>query len=122
MTLEFDAYGRTRLERLADGHGLSIAALVGHAAVYSLRRNGELGAARRVPRLRTAMRGSGTLSLSLELRPGDWRALEDEAEHQGETMERLIEHAAVHMLADADAGRFELGGAGDRPGAALEQG
>jgi hypothetical protein len=122
MTLEFDEYGRTRLERLADGHGLSIAALVGHAAVYSLRSSDQRGASRRVPRLRTAIRGSGTLSLSLELRPDDWLALEAEAEHQGETMERLIEHAAVHMLADADAGRLELGGAGDRSGAALEQG
>jgi hypothetical protein len=50
----------------------------------------------------------------------DWRALEVEAEQQGETVERLIEHAAVHMLADVDAGEFELG-RGDGAGAALDE-
>jgi hypothetical protein len=125
MTLEFDEFGRTRLNALADDHGLTVSALVEHAARYSLDRNVDRGASRRVPALRRLLHrggvGRGPLRVALDLPRAEWRAIEAEAERQGESVERLIEHAAVHMLADLEAGRLELRGAGDGAGPALEQ-
>jgi hypothetical protein len=122
MTLEFDEFGRTRLQELAMQHGLSMAALVGGAARHSLQRNDSRGATRRVPRLRSLVRSTGAMTVTLELGREDWLELDKEAQRQGESLERLIEHAAVHLVADLEAGKLELGRAGDGPGLALEQG
>ncbi len=116
------------LQRDAAGEadvGLTVSALVAHAARYSLRCNDGRGASRRVPALRRALQDGGVqrgpLRVVLSLPRRDWRELEKDAEGQGETVERVIEHAAVHMIADLEAGKLELGGAGDGAGAALEQ-
>jgi hypothetical protein len=44
----------------------------------------------------------------LELREGDWSALEVEPVHQNVPLERLLEHAALLFLAEIDAGRMAI--------------
>jgi hypothetical protein len=111
ITLEFDDFGSEQLAAMSRRYGLTLEQLLTCAARYTLLDSGRRGASRRAPRFRRLRAVDGncsTLSLTVDVTPDDWNALAAEAEHQGERVERLMEHAVVHMLADLQAGRLHL--------------
>jgi hypothetical protein len=61
----------------------------------------------RVPRLPPPATRQPALELTLDLDADSWNELEAEAERQGVSLERLLEHAIVYFLSDLDAGRVE---------------
>ena len=102
ITLHIEAFGHDALRRTRnDG---SRAPVVRTAVLYYLS-DGELRRAGwPVPRfLRTATRTGPELEVHLD--DETVGALEQEAERQGVSTERLTEHALMYFLADLDSGR-----------------
>jgi hypothetical protein len=106
MTLELDEFGRTTLETEARRHALSPEQLVGHAARYYLADRDSGRPAYRVPRFpRQRPADEGLLPVEINLESGTWRELDAESQRQGVSVERLLEHAALYLIADLDSGR-----------------
>jgi predicted DNA-binding ribbon-helix-helix protein len=109
IELHFDDFGRSQLRAVAERHGLTNEELLARAARECLSRRASHGFSRWVPRFRRVFRVGGGrfrprgLSVSLELQDEEWRDLEAEAERQGVTVERLVEHAAVQLLSDLES-------------------
>jgi hypothetical protein len=115
IELHLDDFGRSQLRAAAERHGLSNEELLARAARDCLSRRASHGLSRWVPRFRRAFRVGGGrfrpmgVSVSLELQDEEWRDLEAEADRQGVTVERLVEHAAVHLLSDLEDGSSSSG-------------
>jgi hypothetical protein len=106
MTLELDEFGRSTLEAEARKHALSPEQLVGHAARYYLADRESGRPAHRVPRFpRQRPPDETRLPVELDLESGTWRELDAESKRQGVPVERLLEHAALYLIADLDSGR-----------------
>jgi hypothetical protein len=99
VRVEFDDFGRSMLEVAARRTGQSIEDLLCEAAHRSV-----AGNSRPVPRLRELVPAgsSGEVATTLELPPAEWQALEAEAARQNVPVEQLLEHAALHLVADLD--------------------
>jgi hypothetical protein len=99
VRFEFDEFGRSMLEVASRRTGLPVGDLLCQAARRCVR-----DAGRAVPRLRrlTPLRPENEVSATLELGAGEWEAIEEEADRQRVSVERLLEHATIDMLADLD--------------------
>jgi hypothetical protein len=99
VKVEFDDFGRSMLEVAARRTGQSVGDLLCQAAQRSM-----AGNSRSVPRLRQLVPAgsSGEIVATLELPPAEWQALEAEAARQNVPVEQLLEHAALHLVADLD--------------------
>jgi hypothetical protein len=104
MTLALGGFGRMAIEGQASRYGLRPEELVSRAARYYLADLGLKRPARRTPRFRREA-GEPELELELDLDADEWTALRQEAKRQGVPLERLLEHAALYLLADLDSGR-----------------
>jgi hypothetical protein len=106
MTLALGGFGRQAIEEQASRYGLPPEELVSRAAQYYLADRGLKRAARRTPRFR---REAGTpdnnLELELDLDREAWTALRQESKRQGVSLEQVLEHAAMYLLADLESGR-----------------
>jgi hypothetical protein len=101
----FDEFGWSVLEKRAREEKLELDRLLTLACRYYV---SELAAGRtatRAPRFAEKAVDRETRSIVLELDARTLRRLEQEAEHQGLGLGRLIEHAAILFIADLDAGR-----------------
>ena len=106
MTLELDEFGRSTLEAEARKHALSPEQLVGHAARYYLADRDSGRPAHKVPRFpRNRPADEGLMAVELDLESGTWQQLDAESKRQGVPVERLLEHAALYLIADLDSGR-----------------
>jgi hypothetical protein len=105
MTLALGGFGRQAIEEQASRYGLPPEKLVSRAAQYYLADRGLKRAARRTPRFRREAGAPGELELELDLDAEAWTALRQEATRQGVPLERVLEHAALYLLADLDSGR-----------------
>ena len=105
LTLSLEEFGASTLEAEAKRYSVSTAGLAGHAVRYYLSDRDSGRMALRVPRLSPDPARKPALELRLDLDPDSWRELEEEAERQQVSVERLLEHAIVYFLADLDAGR-----------------
>jgi hypothetical protein len=106
MTLELDEFGRSTLEAEARKHALSPEQLVGHAARYYLADRESGRPAYRVPRFPRQRPPQETpMAVELDLESGTWHELDEESQRQGVPVERLLEHAALYLIADLDSGR-----------------
>jgi hypothetical protein len=104
VRLGFDEFGWESLESEAARNGEPLDQLLARAAAYL---DAELRSTRPavlVPKFKPGGHGSER-ELELELTQGCWERLENEAERQEVSLERLLEHAALFHLADADSGR-----------------
>ena len=109
ISLKLDEFGRASLVAQARSLGLPPAGAVRQAALYFLAERGSDRAARRVPRFARQMpSGAEGMEFALALDEADWLALEDEAEEQHVTLERLLVHALLMLLADLDSGRVAV--------------
>jgi hypothetical protein len=105
LTLGLDQFGSAALAGTAERLHLSPEELWARAAHYYLEDicGGRL--AHRFPRFRREQEADRTFSLALDLDEGDWRRLERESERQGVSVQELLEHAALYLLAELDSGR-----------------
>jgi hypothetical protein len=103
LTLELGALGREALEEQAGAHGLSVAALLRHSALYYLSERDAGRLAWRVPQFARSAAGSdreGRLEVALELDDDVWRSLEAESERQRVPLDQLLVHAAFFLIND----------------------
>lgn len=105
MTLGLGGFGRATLEEQAQRYALTTEELVSRAAEYYLADRGEQRAAWRVPRFRREAGAPGDVELELDLDPEVWEELRQESERQGVPVERVVEHAALYLVADLESGR-----------------
>jgi hypothetical protein len=104
LTLALDDFGQATLQVEAARLSLSTAELVGQATLYYLEDRPSGRPALRVPRF-SRDPAEKTIDLELELDHHTWEELELESMRQGVTVERLVEHAALYLMADLDSGR-----------------
>jgi hypothetical protein len=111
LTLDLDDFGRTSLKELADAVAVAPDVILRQAARHFLdeRQAGRLSA--KVPRF-SRHRGPGSqnqgLRLEIELEESEWGAMEVEAVAQRISLERLLEHAVLLLLADVHSGRLAV--------------
>ena len=108
LELALTDFSRSSLEQAARRQGVSVSTLVARAALYYLVERESDRVAARVPRLSReppAERRDGLLRVTIELRTAAWRDLDRASESEGVSVERLLEHAALLLLADLESGR-----------------
>jgi predicted DNA-binding ribbon-helix-helix protein len=108
LELALTDFSRSSLEQVARRQGVSVSTLVARAALYYLVESESDRVAARVPRLSrepSAEIRDGLLRVTIELRAAAWRDLERASESEGLSVERLLEHAALLLLADLESGR-----------------
>lgn len=104
MVLALGGFGREAIEEHARRYTLSLEALLGRAAEYYLADRHSQRMTRRLPRFRREPDAAGA-PVEIDLEPEVWEALQEEAERQGVPIERVLEHAALSLVADLDSGR-----------------
>ena len=105
LKLALDDFGRATLEGEAARYSVEPAELVSHAVDYYLADRDSGRPALRVPRFgRTAAPTAAPLELDVELDDRTWEEAEAEAARQRVPLERLLEHAAMYLVADLDSG------------------
>jgi hypothetical protein len=99
ITIDVGEFTRLALEQ----RGGDTSRLVREAAVYYLSDSGSNRPARSQPGFPDA--ADHQVPIELTLAESQWRDLEEEADEQGITLERLLEHALLYYLADLDSGQ-----------------
>jgi hypothetical protein len=105
--LSLEDFGASTLSEQAERLSVTPAELGEHAVRYYLSDRGSGRMALRVPRFPHGEPREPALKLEFDLDPDTWRELDEEAERQEVSVERLLEHAIIYFLADLDAGRVE---------------
>jgi hypothetical protein len=105
MTLALGNFGRATIEELAERYSLPPEEFVARAAEYWLADRDSDRASQRLPRFQREPEERETVQLSVDLAPEAWEALQEEAQRQGVAVERVLEHAALYLVADLDSGR-----------------
>jgi hypothetical protein len=108
LLLSLEEFGASKLEAEAKRYSVSPAELGRYAVRYYLSDRDSERLAWRVPRLSRETGRQPALELELDLDPDTWPDLDEEAERQEVSVERLLTHAIIYFLADLDAGRVEL--------------
>jgi hypothetical protein len=103
LKLALDEFGRATLEGEAARYSVEPGELVGHAVQYFLADRDSGRPALRVPRFARADVQS-PLELEVDLKDRTWEEAEAEAARQQVPLERLLEHAAMYLVADLDSG------------------
>jgi hypothetical protein len=103
VTLTLEEFGRTLLEAQARTFKVPPAAIVRQGALYFLSERGSERTATKIPRFASERtQGGEELELAVTLDEADWAALEEEAKRQHVSLERLLVHAALLLLADLE--------------------
>jgi hypothetical protein len=104
LDIAFDDFGRAALAAEAERYRLATGELVGQALEYYLADRSSGRQSLRVPRFGRAATAAPQ-AVALELPDRVWEEAEAEAERQGVPLERLVEHAAMYLVADLDSGK-----------------
>lgn len=103
LKLVLDSFGRATLEAEAQRYSVSPDELVGHAVEYYLSDRNSGRPALRVPRFgRTE--AETTMELDVDLATRTWDEAEAESKRHGVSLEQLLGHAALYLIADLDSG------------------
>jgi len=107
VTLTLEEFGRTLLEAQAVTFEVPPAAIVRQGALYFLAERGSERTATKIPHFGSSepTPGAEGLDLVVTLDEADWVALEEEAERQQASLERLLVHTTLLLLADLESGR-----------------
>ena len=103
LTLEVGAFGRSALRDETRRLEMSVEEFVAGAARYFLEDDAERPA-RRLPDASIRAQAE-SVDLDLDLDMGTWRALDAECRRQDVTLEELLVHAVLFLIADLDSGR-----------------
>jgi hypothetical protein len=109
LSLSLEEFGASTLSEQAERYSVTPAQIGRHAVRYYLSDLDSGRTALRVPRFSGDAPREAALELRLDLDPDSWRELEEEAQRQEVSVERLLEHAIMYFVADLDAGRVEQG-------------
>jgi hypothetical protein len=104
MVLALGGFGSEAIEEHARRYTLSIETVVGRAAEHYVAEGGSQRMSRRLPRFQREP-AAAAAPVEIDLEPEVWQALQEEAERQGVPVERILEHAALLLVADLDSGR-----------------
>lgn len=104
IELELAGFAGTALEVEAERHSLTREELIGLAAEHYLADDGPARPARGVPAWLDELDAGDKVPLALELRLETWQALAERARAQRTTVERVLEHATLSLIADLDSG------------------
>ena len=104
LTLAFEEFGWESLESAARSDGETLDELLARAAAYFDAELPTARAAMLAPPFKPGGRGTSR-EIRLEVSRDCWERLQGEAERQGVSLERLLEHVALLYLADIDSGR-----------------
>jgi hypothetical protein len=103
VTLTLEEFGRTLLEAQARAREVPPATIVRRGALYFLAERGSERTATKIPRFASEpTQGGEELELAITLDEADWAALEEEAKRQHVSLERLLVHGALLLLAEED--------------------
>jgi hypothetical protein len=105
LRLALGGFASSALLTQAERHALTPDEVVTLAAEHYA---GELGSARMTDRLPRALVGDEVrerLTFHVELRPETWAVLERHARDEHASVELVLEHATLRLLADLDSGR-----------------
>ena len=105
IELELAGFAGAALEAEAERHSLTREELVGLAAEYYLSDDGPARPGRQVPAWLDELDAGDKVPLAVELRLETWQALAEHARVQRTTVERVLEHATLSLIADLDSGR-----------------
>ena len=113
LVLPLDEFGQTSLGSQARALGAPPPGIVRQAALHFLAGRGRGRIARKVPQFardhgRADHGRAAAIELTLDLEEADWLALEEEAERQEVSLEQLLVHATLLLLADLDSGRVAI--------------
>lgn len=105
LTLDFSDFGRELLEEQARRERLPVEAVVREAGIYYA---AELRSGRTAAAVPPAGEGEtrSPIEARADLDPPTWAALEQAAERQGITLERVLVHAVLLYVADVESGRL----------------
>jgi hypothetical protein len=106
LLLSFAPFAVDSLANEARRQGVSLGALLRHAALYYLGESTRERIAVRVPRFAKDEDGGETVTVRIDLEAVDWARLERAAELEHVSVATLIQHAAMLYLSDADSGRL----------------
>jgi hypothetical protein len=112
--LVFGGFAEAMLVEEAERHDLTVTELIGLGAEHYV---GELDSRRAAVRIPPTMGESpfdDGMELELELHASTWQVLELAARAEDTSVERVIVHATLLLLADLDAGRVAARVAGAR--------
>jgi hypothetical protein len=107
LLLSLEEFGASTLKAEAERYFVSPAELGRYAVRYYLSDRDSERMAWRVPPLPQDTVREPALGLEVDLDPDTWRELDEEAERQEVSVERLLTHAIIYFLADLDAGKVE---------------
>jgi hypothetical protein len=107
VTLEAGSFGREAVEDEARRLALSPEQLVSRAVRYYLADRAAGRVAHRVPsQLQSGGReGADNIALDLDLDLQTWRDLGAECRREDVSMDTLVSHAVLYLIADIDSGR-----------------
>ena len=106
--LPLDEFGQASLGSQARALGAPPPGIVRQAALHFLAGRGRGRIARKVPQFARDHGRAAAIELTLDLEEADWLALEEEAERQEVSLEQLLVHATLLLLADLDSGRVAI--------------
>jgi hypothetical protein len=105
LELALGGFAGSALLIQAERHGLTPNELVALAAEHYAGEFGTPRMANRIPRALADDNSRERLKFHVELRPETWRVLDRHARDEGTSVELVLEHAALQLVADLDSGR-----------------
>jgi hypothetical protein len=105
VTVELSSFSRESVEEQAARQRIPVAVLLRHAVLHYLAESGSGRLAPHLPRfVRDAPFGDDSVHVEVDLEDSEWEAFERAAASAGVSLSRLLGHAALLYLADADSG------------------
>ena len=118
VTLTLGDFAAEVLHEQATAHALSPEEFVDRAARYYMSERSTGRPARKVPAFLKSSSGGRDAGVQFDLDKASWEELEAVAESEETSVERLLEHAVLLLIADLDSGRVAtrfVDGPGDPP-------
>lgn len=107
LSLALHGFGREAVDTLADRHGISHSHFVQCAVEHHLERDVSRRPGSSPPPFQGEP-GGDDLEVVVALPAEAWEVLELESGLEGVTLERLLEHAVLSLVADLDSGRVAV--------------
>jgi hypothetical protein len=113
LTVKLAGFAGTAVETMAERQGLTPQELVGLAAEYYLADENAGRQAAQLPRWLDELEDGRRRILHVDLSSDTLNALLERADRERTSVEWLIEHATLFLIADLDSGRVQARVAGD---------
>jgi len=106
LTLTLGAFGTTTLNEQASANALSPDEFLDRAVYYYLAERSTRRPAGKLPAFAQDITDGRGITLELNIDKASWEELEGVAEQEDVSVERVLEHALLLLIADIDSGRI----------------